>query len=54
MDEMWTFGGAHSTLDGAPNVSSSVCWCSVESASSGWTDVILLLLLHQEPKFRVP
>jgi hypothetical protein len=22
-----------------------VCWCSVESASSGWTDVILLLLL---------
>jgi hypothetical protein len=21
-------------------------WCSVESASSGWTDVILLLLLH--------
>jgi hypothetical protein len=22
-----------------------VCWCSVESTSSGWTDVILLLLL---------
>ncbi len=22
-----------------------MCWCSVESASSGWTDVILLLLL---------
>jgi hypothetical protein len=26
-----------------------VCWCSVESASSGWTDVILLLLLY--PRF---
>ncbi len=24
----------------------SVCWCSVESASSGWTDVILLLVIH--------
>ncbi len=23
-----------------------MCWCSVESASSGWTDVILLLLLE--------
>jgi hypothetical protein len=23
----------------------SVCWCSVESASSGWTDVTLLLVL---------
>jgi hypothetical protein len=26
-----------------------VYWCSVESASSGWTDVILLLLLRNAP-----
>jgi hypothetical protein len=26
-----------------------VCWCSVESASSGWTDVILLLSNFQPP-----
>jgi hypothetical protein len=25
--------------------SQSVCWCSVESASSGWTDLILLLVV---------
>jgi hypothetical protein len=25
-----------------------VCWCSVESASSGWTDVIVLLNLQDQ------